>query len=159
MNTSKDSKDNTRRSIGMDEVCVFPRRKMGDGQSAKRIGFRMPLTLRLEQLELVYCKLQFMAVKELGVSLTTLKEVCRSLGVDQWPFRRWSACWRWLSNEFPPVFALPHFLHVVALPLFLQLSTLTTILDFTGPSGVNCSCLCWNRTVYDGRAIKNSVNE
>ena len=88
MNTSKDSKDNTRRSIGMDEVCVFPQRKTVDGQSAKRIGFRKPLTLRLEQLEPLYCKLEFMAVKELGVSVVTLKEVCRSLGVDQWPFRR-----------------------------------------------------------------------
>jgi len=58
MNTSKDSKDNTRRSIGMDEVCVFPQRKTVDGQSAKRIGFRKPLTLRLEQLEPLYCKLE-----------------------------------------------------------------------------------------------------
>jgi len=42
----------------MDEVCVFAQRKTVDGQSAKRIGFRKPLTLRLEQLEPLYCKLE-----------------------------------------------------------------------------------------------------
>jgi len=73
---------------GMDEVSVFPRRKAGDGQSAKRTGFRKPLTLRLEQLEPLYCKPQSIAAKELGVSVTTLKQVCRSLGLDHWPFCR-----------------------------------------------------------------------
>jgi len=72
----------------MDAVSVFPRRKAGDGQSAKRTGFRKPLTFRLEQLEPLFCKPQSIAAKELGVSVTTLKQVCRHLGLDHWPFRR-----------------------------------------------------------------------
>lgn len=59
----------------MNAVSVFPRRKAGDDQPAHRSGLRKPLTLRLDELEPLFCKPQSVAAKELGVSVTTLKQV------------------------------------------------------------------------------------
>ena len=54
---------------------------------------RPPSKVDIEQLQMLFEQPQPEAAKRLGISLTTLKQVCRRLGVSRWPYRRSSkAC-------------------------------------------------------------------
>jgi len=49
---------------------------------------RPPSKVNIEDLQMLFEKPQPEAAKTLGISLTTLKQVCRRLGVSRWPYRR-----------------------------------------------------------------------
>jgi len=74
-------------------VCVFPRSsktrqiKHSDPPvTGKRR--RDPLAFTLEAIEQYYDVAQADAANELGVSVTTMKQICRRLGIGRWPYRR-----------------------------------------------------------------------
>jgi hypothetical protein len=49
---------------------------------------RPPAVVDVEKMKQMFGKPQPEAAKALGVSLTTLKQVCRKLGLQRWPYRR-----------------------------------------------------------------------
>ena len=49
---------------------------------------RPPARVDVERLKTMFGMPQSQAAKVLGISLTTLKQVCRRLGVSRWPYRR-----------------------------------------------------------------------
>ena len=49
---------------------------------------RPPAVVDVEKMRQMFGKPQPEAAKALGVSLTTLKQVCRKLGLQRWPYRR-----------------------------------------------------------------------
>jgi hypothetical protein len=49
---------------------------------------RAPLAFTLEAIEQYYNVPQADAANELGVSVTTMKQICRRLGIDRWPYQR-----------------------------------------------------------------------
>jgi len=49
---------------------------------------RPPAKVHVETLKTMFDRPQPEAAKELGISLTTLKQVCRRLGLHRWPYRR-----------------------------------------------------------------------
>ena len=59
--------------------------------------------------------MQSQAAKELGVSLTTLKQACRNFGISRWPYGRVpfrSPCMRTPNHNRHSLFPNPEFLHV-----------------------------------------------
>lgn len=75
-------------------VCVFPRcsrTRQADRHSKPRPPGkrrRVPLAFTLEALEQYYNVPQAAAANELGVSVTTMKQICRRLGIERWPYQR-----------------------------------------------------------------------
>jgi hypothetical protein len=70
------------------QVRLFPRRKLGDGSSTQTEKGRPPLRVDMESIKPLFNLPQKDAAKALGISLTALKQVCRKLGVDRWPYWR-----------------------------------------------------------------------
>lgn len=71
-------------------VPLFPRRKAGDVDSAVSCRGRDPVNLGYDVLEPLFELPQNAAAKSIGISLTALKQVCRKLGIERWPYRRTS---------------------------------------------------------------------
>jgi len=73
----------------MKEDCVqiFPRRKKG--RVALQAG--TPLVITKQDITVLFLLSQADAAVRLGVSITTLKKVCRKMGIVRWPFCRRSS--------------------------------------------------------------------
>jgi len=72
-------------------VLLYPRRKgdaRGDARGDAPQRGRKPVSLELATVEAKFELPQPEAAKELGISLTSLKLVCRKLGLKKWPYRR-----------------------------------------------------------------------
>jgi len=71
-----------------DDVCVrlFPRRKAGSAEPESHK--RDPVKLSFDMLASLFGLPQSLAAKSIGVSLTSLKQVSRKLGLARWPYRR-----------------------------------------------------------------------
>ena len=67
-------------------VQLYPRRKAGAG--AVPAKGRLPVELTRAAIEAFFGQPQPTAAQELGISLTALKQVCRRLGVERWPYVR-----------------------------------------------------------------------
>ena len=84
-----------RRALMMvdDEVSLFPRRKAG--QAAERKAKKGdepvagPVCFDRKSIEALFGKPQSEAAHELGIALTTLKRLCRNMGIERWPYQRW----------------------------------------------------------------------
>jgi len=68
-------------------VQLYPRRKAGKTGSPIQKG-RSPMLLSYQGVASLFGRPQPEAAERLGISLTSLKEVCRKLGVPRWPYRR-----------------------------------------------------------------------
>mmetsp|Transcript_33971 Transcript_33971/g.106478 ORF Transcript_33971/g.106478 Transcript_33971/m.106478 type:complete len:224 (-) Transcript_33971:92-763(-) len=68
------------------QISLFPRRKQGEVELPKK--GRPPLTIDMSVIESMYTIPQVEACKILGISLTAMKQLCRKLGLDRWPYRR-----------------------------------------------------------------------
>eukprot|EP00286_Rhodomonas_abbreviata_P008302 CAMPEP_0181320220 /NCGR_PEP_ID=MMETSP1101-20121128/18001_1 /TAXON_ID=46948 /ORGANISM="Rhodomonas abbreviata, Strain Caron Lab Isolate" /LENGTH=484 /DNA_ID=CAMNT_0023427897 /DNA_START=115 /DNA_END=1569 /DNA_ORIENTATION=+ len=71
---------------GKKRLIIFPRRKAG--QRERDINNVAPVHLTLESIEEIADVPLLVAAKQLGISKTALKNACRHLGLDRWPFRR-----------------------------------------------------------------------
>lgn len=84
--------NNTGKQRNAKPVLVFTRRKTGDPPQqrggARREGTRNPLEFTIESIQSVCNMPQSKAAQELSISVTTLKQVCRRLGLRRWPYRR-----------------------------------------------------------------------
>jgi len=74
-------------------VQLFPRRKKGSASSSNAsVGATRqsgaPLVLTKQDITGIFPLSQPDAAARLGVSITSLKKVCRKIGIDRWPFRR-----------------------------------------------------------------------
>ena len=69
-----------------DRVHLYPRRKAGD--DAVPVKGRQPVELTREAISAMFVMPQPDAARDLGVSLTALKQVCRRLGITRWPYMR-----------------------------------------------------------------------
>jgi hypothetical protein len=80
-----------RRALGMvdDEVSLFPRRKAGQAERKAKKGEARPVSFDRKSIEALFGKPQAEAAHELGIALTTLKHLCRSMGIERWPYQRW----------------------------------------------------------------------
>lgn len=67
-------------------VVLFPRRKAGSATEPRA----PPVKLGFDVLAPLFGLPQSAAAKSIGVSLTALKQVCRKLGLERWPYRRTS---------------------------------------------------------------------
>ena len=70
-------------------VRMFPRRKR-DGKDTDTMPCRgrQPMALNLEAVQAKFNLPQQEAASALGISVTSLKQVCRKLGVTKWPYHR-----------------------------------------------------------------------
>jgi hypothetical protein len=68
------------------KVHLFPRRKAGDDIFPEK--GRLPVKVDRETVESLFGVPQPDAARALGISLTSLKQVCRKLGVTRWPYQR-----------------------------------------------------------------------
>mmetsp|Transcript_14673 Transcript_14673/g.34795 ORF Transcript_14673/g.34795 Transcript_14673/m.34795 type:complete len:474 (+) Transcript_14673:209-1630(+) len=71
---------------GKKRLIIFPRRKAG--QRERDINNVAPVHLTLETIEDIADVPLLVAAKQLGISKTALKNACRHLGLERWPFRR-----------------------------------------------------------------------
>ena len=84
-----------RRALMMvdDEVSLFPRRKAGQAAERKaKKGEEQeagPVCFDRKSIEALFGKPQSEAAHELGIALTTLKRLCRNMGIERWPYQRW----------------------------------------------------------------------
>jgi len=74
------------RGVPDTQVRLFPRRKLGGGQAPEK--GRAPLRVDNDQIRSMFSRPQACAAKELGISLTALKQICRKLSIVRWPYRR-----------------------------------------------------------------------
>lgn len=70
------------------QVQLFPRRKVGDTVFPEK--GRLPVKIDRKTIESLFGMPQPNAARKLGISLTSLKQVCRKLGVTRWPCQRQS---------------------------------------------------------------------
>ena len=70
------------------QVHLFPRRKAGDTVFPEK--GRLPVKVDRKTIEAMFGMPQPHAARTLGISLTSLKQVCRKLGVTRWPCQRQS---------------------------------------------------------------------
>ena len=68
-------------------VQLYPRRKAGTTGSPIPKG-RSPMLLSYQGVASLFGRPQTEAAERLGISLTSLKQVCRKLGVPRWPYAR-----------------------------------------------------------------------
>jgi len=68
------------------KVHLFPRRKAGDSIFPEK--GRLPVKVDRETVESMFGVAQPDAARALGISLTSLKQVCRKLGIQRWPYQR-----------------------------------------------------------------------
>jgi hypothetical protein len=83
-------------------VCVFPRghkegRDPQDWLSNRRRRTRHPVEFTLQTIEPYFELPQAQAARMMGVSLTTMKQICRRLDIERWPYRR--PCHRQQSSK------------------------------------------------------------
>jgi len=73
------------------EVSLFPRRKAGQTAAERKAkkGEARPMTLDRKSIEALFGKPQAKAANDLGIALTTLKQLCRKMGIVRWPYQRW----------------------------------------------------------------------
>ena len=72
-------------------VLLYPRRKQADRGNAavqQPPRGRKPIAIERSTFEAVFHMPQPDAAKQLGISLTSMKQVSRKLGVMKWPYRR-----------------------------------------------------------------------
>lgn len=72
-------------------VLLYPRRKQADRGNAsvqQPPRGRKPIAIERSTFEAVFHMPQPDAAKQLGISLTSMKQVSRKLGVTKWPYRR-----------------------------------------------------------------------
>ncbi|EKX53850.1 hypothetical protein GUITHDRAFT_100816 [Guillardia theta CCMP2712] len=67
-------------------IRLFPRRKLGEDEGPQK--GRLPLVIDITTLQNLYGVPLVKAAKILGISLTTLKQVCRRLGIQRWPYQK-----------------------------------------------------------------------
>lgn len=60
----------------------------GDARPGPPVRGRPPVKVDIEALQLLFDRPQPEAASSLGISLTSLKLVCRKLGMTRWPYRR-----------------------------------------------------------------------
>ena len=77
-------------------VRLFPRRKMNDNVRESH-GYnqreRQPHLFDASAIADYFCFVQSDAARQLGISVTTLKKVCRKVGIERWPGPR-RRCYR-----------------------------------------------------------------
>ena len=66
-------------------VLLFPRRKV---RGVKPQRGRLPMEISFVMLQCHFSKPQAQVADEIGISLSSLKQVCRKLGIHRWPFLR-----------------------------------------------------------------------
>jgi len=74
--------------VSSTNIRLFPRRKKYDAVGAStgyRRNERLPQLFDLATISECFCLIQGEAAKRLGISVTTLKKVCRKLGFERWP--------------------------------------------------------------------------
>jgi hypothetical protein len=70
-------------------VKIFSRRKVGESShQCPRGRRRCPLEFNLETISAMSNMPQAHAALKLGVSVTSMKQICRRLGIDRWPYTR-----------------------------------------------------------------------
>ena len=72
-------------------VLLYPRRKHADRSNAavqQPQRGRKPIAIERSTFEAVFHMPQPDAAKQLGISLTSMKQVSRKLGLTKWPYRR-----------------------------------------------------------------------
>jgi hypothetical protein len=72
-------------------VLLYPRRKQADRSNAavqQPQRGRKPIAIERSTFEAVFHMPQPDAAKQLGISLTSMKQVSRKLGLTKWPYRR-----------------------------------------------------------------------
>jgi len=69
-------------------VQLYPRRKAGTSLSRPVPKGRSPMLLSYQAVASLFGRPQTDAALRLGISLTSLKQVCRKLGVLRWPYTR-----------------------------------------------------------------------
>ena len=67
-------------------VRLFPRRKLIGGEIPEK--GRAPLKVDMAAIQALFGRPQSDAAKEIGISLTALKQICRKLGIQRWPYQR-----------------------------------------------------------------------
>jgi hypothetical protein len=69
------------------QVLLFPRRKAGELRNPfpRR---RAPLKVDGHAIQSLFDRRQGEAAKQLGISITAMKQLCRKLGIVRWPYRR-----------------------------------------------------------------------
>jgi HrpA-like RNA helicase len=69
-------------------VHLFPRRKAGLKEASPPAKGRAPILVSYQAIASFFGQPQTDAARQLGISLTTLKQVCRKLGLTRWPYMR-----------------------------------------------------------------------
>ena len=79
-----------RRAVTCAEISLFPRRKAGEAAERKaKKGEAQPVRFDRKSIEALFGKPQAEAASDLGIALTTLKHLCRKMGIVRWPYQRW----------------------------------------------------------------------
>ena len=76
----------TKVSSGNAHVRLFPRRKIAGGEVPEK--GRAPLKVDAAAIKALFGLPQSDAAQAIGVSLTALKQTCRKLGIQRWPYQR-----------------------------------------------------------------------
>ena len=71
-----------------DTIKLFPRRKLRDSHDWPVQKGREPLLIRCEDVEELFLMRRCDAAEKLGISTTSLKQICRRLGILRWPYLR-----------------------------------------------------------------------
>ena len=69
-------------------VHLFPRRKAGSKDASPPAKGRAPILVSYQAIASFFGQPQNDAARQLGISLTALKQVCRKLGLPRWPYMR-----------------------------------------------------------------------
>jgi hypothetical protein len=78
-----------------ERVHLYPRRKSGaDADAVPFAKGRQPVELTRSVISAMFGMPQPYAARDLGISLTALKQVCRKLGIVRWPYMRSSKVFR-----------------------------------------------------------------
>jgi hypothetical protein len=70
------------------DILIFPRHKAGEKGTDHPVRGRSPLAVSLQLIQSKFSLPQSEAAISLGISRTALKQVCRRLCVQSWPYRR-----------------------------------------------------------------------
>ena len=75
------------RSAASMQVRLFPRRKAGEPRNSLPRG-RAPLKVDGHAIQSLFDRPQGEAAKQLGISTTAMKQLCRKFGIVRWPYSR-----------------------------------------------------------------------